>query len=107
MCAPRDIGVSSIRSTEAPGETAWSGMRSQGFNEDSTASARYLIAKLWWRLAPILRANRNRVALALLCLLGAKAGLLCIPFLLKALVDGLDTDSGQLAIHVILLLVLA
>ena len=103
----RAVGVSSIHSIRPLGDTAWSGMRSQGFNEDTTASTRYLISKLWWRLAPILRVSRNRVALALLCLLGAKAGLLCIPFLLKALVDGLDTDSGQLAIHVILLLVLA
>ena len=66
-----------------------------------------LSRKLWERLTPILRANRQRVGLALLCLLGAKAGLLCIPFLLKALVDGLDTNADQLALHVVLLLVLA
>jgi ATP-binding cassette subfamily B protein len=66
-----------------------------------------LSRKLWERLTPILSANRQRVGLALLCLLGAKAGLLCIPFLLKALVDGLDTNADQLALHVVLLLVLA
>ena len=37
----------------------------------------------------------------------AKAGLLCIPFLLKALVDGLDTSADQLALQVVLLLVVA
>jgi ATP-binding cassette subfamily B protein len=47
------------------------------------------------------------VGLALLCLLAAKAGLLCIPFLLKALVDGLDTNADQLALQAVLLLVLA
>ena len=82
-------------------------MRPQEFSEDSSMSGLLLSRKLWERLTPILRANRQRVGLALLCLLGAKAGLLCIPFLLKALVDGLDTNADQLALHVVLLLVLA
>jgi len=82
-------------------------VRPQEFSEDSSMSGLLLSRKLWERLTPILRANRQRVGLALLCLLGAKAGLLCIPFLLKALVDGLDTNADQLALHVVLLLVLA
>ena len=82
-------------------------MRPQEFSEDSSTSGLLLSRKLWERLTPILSANRQRVGLALLCLLGAKAGLLCIPFLLKALVDGLDTNADQLALHVVLLLVLA
>ena len=82
-------------------------MRSQAFSEDSSEGGIPLLKKLWVRLAPVLSANRQRVGLALLCLLGAKAGLLCIPFLLKALVDGLDTNADQLALQVVLLLVLA
>ena len=82
-------------------------MRPQEFSEDSSTSGLLLSRKLWERLTPILSANRQRVGLALLCLLGAKAGLLCIPFLLKALVDGLDTSADQLALQVVLLLVLA
>jgi ATP-binding cassette subfamily B protein len=68
------------------------------------------LLRIWRRLAPVLRENRGRVGLALLCLLAAKAGLLLIPFLLKALVDGLDAASDsaeQLAFSVPLLLVLA
>jgi len=82
-------------------------MRSQAFSEASSEGGIPLLKKLWARLAPVLSANRQRVGLALLCLLGAKAGLLCIPFLLKALVDGLDTNADQLALQVVLLLVLA
>jgi ABC-type transport system involved in Fe-S cluster assembly fused permease/ATPase subunit len=82
-------------------------MRGHQFSEDSPTSGLLLLRKLWGRLAPVLEANRPRVGLALLCLLGAKAGLLCIPFLLKALVDGLDTSADQLALQVVLLLVLA
>ena len=55
-------------------------MRPQEFSEDSSTSGLLLSRKLWERLTPILSANRQRVGLALLCLLGAKAGLLCIPF---------------------------
>ena len=82
-------------------------MRGHQFSEDSPTSSFLLLRKLWERLSPILGANRQRVGLALLCLLAAKAGLLCIPFLLKALVDGLDTNADQLALQVVLLLVLA
>ena len=82
-------------------------MRGHQFSEDSPTSGLLLLRKLWERLSPILGANRQRVGLAFLCLLAAKAGLLCIPFLLKALVDGLDTNADQLALQVVLLLVLA
>ena len=82
-------------------------MQGHQFSEDSPTGGLLLLRKLWRRLAPVLGANRQRVGLALLCLLGAKAGLLCIPFLLKALVDGLDTNADQLALQVVLLLVLA
>ena len=82
-------------------------MRGHQFSEDSPTSSFVLLGKLWARLSPILGANRRRVGLALLCLLAAKAGLLCIPFLLKALVDGLDTSADRLALQVVLLLVVA
>ena len=75
-------------------------MRGHQFSEDSPTSGLLLLRKLWERLSPILGANRQRVGLAFLCLLAAKAGLLCIPFLLKALVDGLDTNADQLAFSV-------
>ena len=55
----------------------------------------------------MLRDNRGRVLLALGCLLAAKGGLLVIPFVLKALVDGLDVGEGQSGTALILLLVLA
>jgi ATP-binding cassette subfamily B protein len=82
-------------------------MRSQHYADETVIGSRLLLPKLWQRLAPILLKNRGRVALAVLCLLGAKVALMYIPFLLKALVDGLDTDPNQLAMQVILILVLA
>ena len=82
-------------------------MRSQHFADDTVIGSRLLLPKLWQRLSPILVKNRSRVGLAVLCLLGAKLALMYIPFLLKALVDGLDTDPNQLAIQAILILVLA
>ena len=81
-------------------------MRSQHYADDTVIGSRLLLPKLWQRLSPILSKNRGRVGLALLCLLGAKVALMYIPFLLKALVDGLDTDPSQLAIQAILILVL-
>ncbi len=81
-------------------------MRSQEFTEDNKKDGRDLLRKLWWHLAPIIGANVKRVFLAVLCLFGAKAALLSIPFLLKELVDGLATNTDQLAIRMILLLVL-
>jgi ABC-type transport system involved in Fe-S cluster assembly fused permease/ATPase subunit len=48
-----------------------------------------LIAKIW----PFLAESRGRVALALLCLLAAKGAILVIPFVLKDLVDSLDSGN--------------
>lgn len=66
-----------------------------------------LLGAIYRRLAPVLRENRQRVLLALLCLIAAKAGLLLIPFLLKALVDGLDAGAKGTPLMFLLLLVLA
>lgn len=83
-------------------------MRPQDSAHDITGNnAANLLPQLWRRLRPILAENRQRVFIALLCLLGAKAGLLVIPFILKALVDGLDGEGEQTALSMILLLVLA
>ena len=82
-------------------------MRSQHYADDTVIGSRLLLPKLWQRLSPILFKNRGRVGLAVLCLLGAKVALMYIPFLLKSLVDGLDTDPSQLAMQAILILVLA
>jgi ABC-type transport system involved in Fe-S cluster assembly fused permease/ATPase subunit len=73
---------------------------------DSAVSAE-LLARLWRRLRPVLQDHRRRVLAALGCLLAAKGGLLLIPFLLKALVDGLDADLADSGATLILLLVLA
>jgi ATP-binding cassette subfamily B protein len=66
-----------------------------------------LLRAIYRRLEPVLRENRGRVLLALSCLLAAKAGLLLIPFLLKALVDGLDGATADTPMLLLLLLVLA
>jgi len=82
-------------------------MHGRQTEEISVENSRVLLPKLWSHMAPVLRANRSRVMLALLCLLLAKGGLLLIPFLLKGLVDGLDGDVGGNTGHIILLMVLA
>ncbi len=82
-------------------------MRHKQTGEISPQASRILLPKLWARLGPILSANRGRVILALSCLLAAKGGLLVIPFLLKALVDGLDGDTGTVATGIIMAMVLA
>lgn len=55
--------------------------------------------KIDWRiishLTPYLLEMRNRVLLALLCLLLAKGAILLIPFLLKYLVDAMDGQNVQ------------
>ncbi|MFK8041624.1 MAG: ABC transporter ATP-binding protein/permease [Congregibacter sp.] len=66
-----------------------------------------LLGLIYRRLAPVLKENRPRVLLALLCLIAAKGGLLLIPFLLKALVDGLDAGAEATSLMLLLLLVLA
>ena len=65
-----------------------------------------------WRiirhLVPYLMESRNRVAVAMLCLLLAKGSILLIPFLLKYLVDALEgADLQSLAPTLLLGLVLA
>lgn len=63
-----------------------------------------LIARIW----PFLSESRGRVALALSCLLMAKAAILLIPFILKYLVDTLEGQNLQSAAPTLLLgLVLA
>ena len=56
-------------------------------------------ARVNWRivshLLPYLLESRNRVLLALLCMVLAKGAILLIPFLLKYLVDSLGPDSSQ------------
>ncbi len=81
-------------------------MRTRQTEELSTEASRKLLPKLWHRLSPVLRENRGRVTTSLLCLLAAKGGLLLIPFLLKALVDGLDGELAEVATFTILLMVL-
>ena len=82
-------------------------MHSQGDDSTLTGDSRALLGKLWNHVAPVLVNNRRRVVLALLFLLAAKAGLLVIPFLLKALVDGLDKPAEITGFHWLLMLVLA
>ena len=82
-------------------------MHSQGDDSSLSGDSRILLGKLWRQVSPVLRGNRQRVGLALLCLLAAKAGLLVIPFLLKALVDGLDNPPELVGFHWLLILVLA
>lgn len=66
-----------------------------------------LLRSIFRRLTPVLKDNQRRVLLALLCLVAAKGGLLLIPFLLKALVDGLDAGAAATPLMLLLLLVLA
>lgn len=62
-----------------------------------------VITHLW----PFLRESRRRVLLALLCLLLAKGAVILIPFLLKHLVDSLDTSGPGLSLYALAGLVLA
>ncbi len=82
-------------------------MHSQGDDSSLSGDSHILLGKLWRQVSPVLSGNRQRVGLALLCLLAAKAGLLVIPFLLKALVDGLDNPTELVGFHWLLILVLA
>ena len=82
-------------------------MHSQGDDSTLSGDSRVLFGKLWNQVAPVLVNNRQRVVLALLFLLAAKVGLLVIPFLLKALVDGLDNPAEITGFHWLLMLVLA
>ena len=82
-------------------------MHSFQTDDNEIENSRVLLPKLWSRIAPILYDNRGRVGFALACLLLAKAALLLIPFLLKALVDGLDQSPAQVTTSVILFMVAA
>ncbi len=82
-------------------------MHSFQTDDNEIENSRVLLPKLWRRIAPILYDNRGRVGFALACLLLAKAALLLIPFLLKALVDGLDQSAAQVTTSVILFMVAA
>ncbi|MCH1491953.1 MAG: ABC transporter ATP-binding protein/permease [Luminiphilus sp.] len=82
-------------------------MHSLQTNDSPIEDSRTLLPKLWRHIAPTLSENRGRVGLALACLLLAKGGLLLIPFLLKALVDGLDSSATPSPTSLILLMVIA
>jgi ABC-type transport system involved in Fe-S cluster assembly fused permease/ATPase subunit len=67
-------------------------MRHGNYDADPDTRVNWRIIR---HLVPYLRESRGRVLLALLCLLLAKAAILLIPFLLKYLVDTLDSDNLQ------------
>jgi ABC-type transport system involved in Fe-S cluster assembly fused permease/ATPase subunit len=67
-------------------------MHHGNYEPDSVQSINWrLLNRIW----PFLKDSRNRVALALLCLLLAKASILVIPFILKSLVDSLNGQTVQ------------
>ena len=67
-------------------------MRHGNYEPEQETPVNWSIIK---HLTPYLLESRNRVALAMLCLLLAKGAILLIPFLLKYLVDSLDGASVQ------------
>ena len=77
-----------------------------GSNEvEADASINWSLLRRIW---PFLAESKNRVALALFCLLLAKASILVIPFILKYLVDSLGQGSAtEVASTVLVGLVLA
>ncbi len=79
-------------------------MRHGNFEAESESAYNWrVLAHLW----PFLRESRRRVAAALACLLLAKGAVLVIPFLLKHLVDSLDSAGPQLSVMALVGLVLA
>jgi ABC-type transport system involved in Fe-S cluster assembly fused permease/ATPase subunit len=80
-------------------------MRHGSFEHESGTSMNWrVLAHLW----PFLRESRQRVLLALLCLVLAKSAVITIPFLLKYLVDALQNQGiQQLSIMMLAGLVLA
>ena len=66
-------------------------MRHGNFDVEPGVSSNWRILSHLW---PYLLESRNRVLLALLCLLLAKGAILTIPFLLKYLVDSMDGAGG-------------
>ena len=80
-------------------------MRHGNFEDQSNAPLNWRIIS---QLTPYLRESIGRVSLAMLCLLLAKGAILVIPFLLKHLVDSLNSASGEtIATSVLIGLVLA
>lgn len=84
-----------------------SGHHAHGSADGERPLDRALFRAIARHLGPVLRDNRTRVLLALACLLGAKGAILLIPFLLKALVDGLEAGIEATPAMLVLLLVLA
>ncbi|MEM6605100.1 MAG: ABC transporter ATP-binding protein/permease [Pseudomonadota bacterium] len=76
-------------------------------SQESIQKEQGLLRASWRRIAPLLWEYRVRVALALGCMLLAKGAMLLIPFLLKALVDSLDTGANTVLVLAPLGLVLA
>jgi ATP-binding cassette subfamily B protein len=66
-------------------------MRHGNFVEEPAGKINWRIAMALW---PYLMLFKLRVSFALVCLVASKAALLTIPFLLKAIVDGLDIKTG-------------
>lgn len=83
------------------------GHHAHGGADEERPLDRALFRAIARHLGPVLRDNRSRVVLALACLLGAKGAILLIPFLLKALVDGLEAGIEATPAMLVLLLVLA
>ncbi len=79
-------------------------MRHGNFEEETGRSYNWQVLSHLW---PFLKESRRRVLLALLCLLLAKGAVIVIPFLLKHLVDSLDTAGAQLSVWALAGLVLA
>ncbi|MEH6634834.1 MAG: ABC transporter ATP-binding protein/permease [Halioglobus sp.] len=80
-------------------------MQHGNFDHDTESRINW---RIFSHLTPYLLESRYRVSLALLCLLLAKSAILVIPFLLKHLVDSLDSQNFQnLAPTVLLGLVVA
>jgi ABC-type transport system involved in Fe-S cluster assembly fused permease/ATPase subunit len=80
-------------------------MRHGNFEAEPDKSINWrVLAHLW----PFLRESRQRVLLAMLCMVIAKSSVILIPFLLKYLVDALDQqDLGQLSLMMLAGLILA
>ncbi|MEM0952825.1 MAG: ABC transporter ATP-binding protein/permease [Pseudomonadota bacterium] len=66
-----------------------------------------LILQVVRRLWPFVWESRQRIAVALLCMMLAKGAVILIPFLLKYLVDALDADAASLSSLALLALVAA
>lgn len=80
-------------------------MRHGNFDDEPDRRINWRIINTLW---PYLTLYRGRVVLALACLLLSKASVIVIPFLLKALVDALDSgDPANTATTVLLGIVLA